>query len=162
LISLTKKEDVEHAKSLASSDVFKHGEILPKLFGELKDRYASRAGGFTRVLHLEPRLGDNAEQSIVELVDGTREMKFWMTARIVARLQKQGLEVDQLTQHNIDKLTRHRKQGQEEFESLVKRLKEEFYKTEESLASLPSNNLKSPVEPVIKENIKIVPRPARE
>lgn len=162
LISLTKKEDVEHAKSLASSEVFNHGESLPKLFGELKDRYAMRAGGFTRVLHLEPRLGDNAEQSIVELVDGSREMKLWMTARVVARLQKQGLEIDPLTQHNVDKLTKHREGGQQKFEDLVERMKQEFYKTEESLVSLPSERLRSPAQPHLKNNVKIVPRPAKE
>lgn len=162
LISLTKKDDVELAKSLASSEVFKHGETLPKLFGELKDRYNSRVGGFTRVLRLEPRLGDNAEQSIVELVDGKREMKFWMTARIVARLEKQGLELDELTKHNVEKLIKNRPNGSEEFTQLVERMKEEFYKTEESLESLPSDNLRSPIQPVLKNSIEIVPRPAKE
>lgn len=156
LISLTKKGDVARATSLASAQVFKHGEVLPKLFTELKERYAGREGGFTRVLRLEPRLGDNAEQSILELVDGGREMRLWLTARVVARLQKQGLEIDPLTQHNVDKLTKFR--PREEFDELVERMKTEFYTTEQSIESMPSNALKSPVEPVVRENIKIVPR----
>ncbi|CDR43776.1 CYFA0S12e04214g1_1 [Cyberlindnera fabianii] len=163
LISLTKKEDVAKAKSLAASDVFQHGKILPKLFGELKERYAQREGGFTRVLRLEPRLSDSAPQSILELVDGTREMKLWMTARVVARLEQQGLEVDPLTQHNVNKLIQLRPNGKEEFDSLVQRMKDLFYTDVELLEqNLPSEKLVSPVEPKLKDNIKIVPRPARD
>lgn len=163
LISLTKKEDVQRAKSLASSDIFQHGKTLPKLFGELKERYANREGGFTRVLRLEPRLSDSAPQSILELVDGTREMKLWMTARIVARLQQQGLEIDSLTQHNVDKLIKHRANGKEEFDALVQRMKDEFYKdTQKVQSNLPSENLSAPTEPKLKENVKVVPRPTHE
>lgn len=133
LISLTKKTNTERAISLASSDIFKHGEILPKLFGELKDRYKGREGGFTRVLRLEPRLSDSAPQSIVELVDGSREMKFWYLARIVARLEQQGLPIDNLTKTNVQKLIRYRQNGQEEFDQLVERMKREFYSNKEVL-----------------------------
>ncbi|KAH3686718.1 hypothetical protein WICPIJ_002298 [Wickerhamomyces pijperi] len=162
LISLTKKNDIATATSLAQADVFKHGQILPKLFGELKDRYANRVGGFTRVLRLEPRIGDNAPQSIVELVDGGREMKFWLTARIVARLEQQGLEVDDLTKFNVEQLTKLRANGPEEFRTLVERMKLEFYQNVESFRdNLPSENLKAPTEPQLKKNIRFVQRPAK-
>lgn len=163
MISLTKKSDLATATSLAQADVFKHGQILPKLFGELKDRYANRAGGFTRVLRLEPRLGDNAPQSIVELVDGGREMKFWLTARIVARLEQQGLEIDELTKFNVQQLIKLRHNGEEEFRTLVERMKVEFYQNIESFNdNLPSKNLKAPTEPQLKKNIRFVERPAKQ
>ncbi|KAH3670249.1 hypothetical protein WICMUC_004941 [Wickerhamomyces mucosus] len=162
LISLTKKSDIEQAKSLAQSDIFKHGEILPKLFGGLKERYANRAGGFTRVLRLEPRLGDNAPQSILELVDGPQEMKFWLTARVVARLQQQGLEIDPLTKHNVEQLIKYRQNGEVEFNQLVERLKVEFYSNVESFKdNLPSEHLKSPTEPNLKKYIRFVERPTK-
>ena len=43
--------------------------VLQKVFGELKDRYASRPGGYTRIVRLGFRLGDAAEMALLELVD---------------------------------------------------------------------------------------------
>jgi len=48
--------------------------LVEKIFNELAPKYAKRAeklkqgGGYTRVLHLGPRRGDNAEMGLVELV----------------------------------------------------------------------------------------------
>jgi len=46
---------------------------LKRLFGELGQRYAERPGGYTRIIRLGHRDGDNAELAIIELVDGPRE-----------------------------------------------------------------------------------------
>lgn len=43
--------------------------LLQKVFGELKDRYASRPGGYTRVIRIGYRQGDAAEIAYLELVD---------------------------------------------------------------------------------------------
>ena len=43
--------------------------VLQKVFGELKDRYASRPGGYTRIVRLGHRTGDAAEMALLELVD---------------------------------------------------------------------------------------------
>ena len=43
--------------------------VLQKVFGELKDRYASRPGGYTRIIRLGFRTGDAAEMALLELVD---------------------------------------------------------------------------------------------
>lgn len=42
---------------------------MDKLFGPLKDRYVTRPGGYTRVLRMPNRTGDNAPMAVVELVD---------------------------------------------------------------------------------------------
>jgi large subunit ribosomal protein L17 len=44
-------------------------EVLQKVFGELKDRYADRPGGYTRIIRLGYRLGDAAQMALLELVD---------------------------------------------------------------------------------------------
>jgi large subunit ribosomal protein L17 len=43
--------------------------IVSKLFDELGPRYKARPGGYTRILKMGFRVGDNAPMAFVELVD---------------------------------------------------------------------------------------------
>lgn len=49
-------------------------------------------------------------------------MRFMITARTVARLRKEKKDVNDLTQKNINKVTRFRKDGDAALEDMVKRL----------------------------------------
>ncbi len=75
LISLAKK-DTLHARRLAARHV-QDPEALKKLFSVLGPLYASRSGGYTRILKLGFRRGDSAQEAIIELVG--REPKFEST-----------------------------------------------------------------------------------
>jgi len=44
-------------------------DLLQKIFGELKDRYSTRPGGYTRIIRTGFRQGDAAEMAFLELVD---------------------------------------------------------------------------------------------
>lgn len=47
---------------------------VQRLFGELGPRYRDRNGGYTRIVRLGRRSGDNAELAVIELVDNPREL----------------------------------------------------------------------------------------
>jgi large subunit ribosomal protein L17 len=44
-------------------------EVVTKLFDELGPRFKARPGGYTRILHMENRPGDNADMALMALVD---------------------------------------------------------------------------------------------
>ncbi len=56
-----------HARRMAAARL-NGSEIVQKLFDEIAPRYAERPGGYTRMLKLGVRKGDNAEMVLLELV----------------------------------------------------------------------------------------------
>jgi large subunit ribosomal protein L17 len=68
LITLAKRDgDGLHARRLVRRDI-QDPEVMRKLFDTLGTRFATRPGGYTRILRLGPRKGDGAEMAIVELL----------------------------------------------------------------------------------------------
>ena len=67
LITLGKRGDL-HARRIAISRV-RDVEQVGKLFTTLGPRYATREGGYIRVLKAGFRYGDNAAMAVIELVD---------------------------------------------------------------------------------------------
>ena len=49
-------------------------KAVQRLFDELGTRYQGRNGGYTRIIRLGRRSGDNAELAVIELVDNPREL----------------------------------------------------------------------------------------
>ena len=67
LITLGKKDSLAN-KRLAFNRL-RDREMVLKLFNELGPRYATRNGGYLRILKMGFRVGDNAPMAYVELVD---------------------------------------------------------------------------------------------
>jgi large subunit ribosomal protein L17 len=68
LITLS-KVDTEAKRRLAFSRL-RDAKVVEKLFDDLGPRFKARAGGYTRILHMAPRPGDNADMALMQLVDG--------------------------------------------------------------------------------------------
>ncbi len=69
IITLGKRGDL-HARRLAARTIGDK-EVLHKLFAELGPRYADRQGGYTRLIKIGFRKGDDAPVTLVELVDSS-------------------------------------------------------------------------------------------
>ncbi|EFY90126.1 putative ribosomal protein YmL8 [Metarhizium acridum CQMa 102] len=94
--------------------------LLPKLFGEIRNRYLTREGGYTRVVRTEPKnTYDQGESSILEFVDGPKDSRFMMTAKTIARDRLLGQESTPVTAQNIKKVTQFR--GEKDLEDMVQR-----------------------------------------
>jgi large subunit ribosomal protein L17 len=75
LITLAKRDDGRlHARRLVLRDIHDM-DVVKKLFDSLGSRFASREGGYTRILRLGPRRGDGAEMAIVELLGSEYQPK---------------------------------------------------------------------------------------
>jgi large subunit ribosomal protein L17 len=57
-----------HARRLAAARLSNPKAVI-KLFDDIAPRYAERLGGYTRIHKLGPRLGDNAEMVLIELIE---------------------------------------------------------------------------------------------
>ncbi|KAJ5490489.1 Ribosomal protein L17 [Penicillium expansum] len=138
LITLGKK-NTEASRRRALEIFYTPHEMLPKLFGPLRERYADRPGGYTRnpakrTSTSPPKKGDKnairepkpqvkAPTAILELVDGPKDIRFAMTARTVAREREQGRDlVHSLTRLNVKKVTQFRKDGVEVLERAISQL----------------------------------------
>ena len=62
------KEDSEANRRLAFSRL-RDSEIVAKLFDTIGPRFKARPGGYTRILHMAPRAGDNAPMALMQLVE---------------------------------------------------------------------------------------------
>ncbi|MEO8323550.1 MAG: 50S ribosomal protein L17 [Actinomycetota bacterium] len=68
LITKAKKGSVHDRRNVLSH--IEDRAIVHKLFADIAPRFSDRGGGYTRILKLGPRNGDNAPMALIELVEG--------------------------------------------------------------------------------------------
>ncbi len=73
LITLGKADTV--AARRQAFEVLADRDLVKLLFSELAPRFTNRAGGYTRIVHLGNRRGDNAPLAILELTELKKEEK---------------------------------------------------------------------------------------
>lgn len=66
---LTRAKDDTYQNRRMVFQTLTNKETVKELFGAVADKIASRPGGYTRIIKLGSRLGDNAETCLIELVD---------------------------------------------------------------------------------------------
>lgn len=62
------KNDTTHSRRIVFS-YLKQKNAVTELFGDISNKIADRPGGYTRIIKLGNRLGDNAQMAYIELVD---------------------------------------------------------------------------------------------
>ncbi|MBP6303163.1 MAG: 50S ribosomal protein L17 [Bacteroidia bacterium] len=67
LITKSKTDDTNNRRVVFS--YLQNAESVKELFGSVANKIANRPGGYTRILKLGNRIGDNAEMAVIELVD---------------------------------------------------------------------------------------------
>lgn len=83
MITLGKKGDL-HAMRQAASYI-RDKKVVTKLFTTIAPRYNEREGGYTRIVKLGIRPGDNAPLSLIELVEAQFDKKPAKKAKPVAK-----------------------------------------------------------------------------
>ena len=71
MITLAKVPTVANRR--LAFDRLRDRDVVVKLFNELGPRFKARPGGYTRILKMGYRVGDNAPMALVELVDRAEE-----------------------------------------------------------------------------------------
>ena len=92
IISLGKKGDL-HSRRKANS-LLKDEKNIKRIFEVFSKRYQDRNGGYTRIIKLGNRYGDNAPTAVIELVDRDTEVKGKDSGPVIVK-KSENIEEDQ-------------------------------------------------------------------
>ena len=90
IITLGKKGDLLSLRKAIS--VLQDKKMASKVFGSLAERYKDRKGGYTRVIKLGNRFGDNAPMSVIELVDRDEDAKGKDSGPVIEKKSSEEIE----------------------------------------------------------------------
>ena len=90
IITLGKKGDLESRRKAIS--ILQDNKMTKKIFDVIADRYKDRKGGYTRIVKIGNRFGDNAQTAVIELIDRDEDAKGIDSGPII---EKKTIEEDQ-------------------------------------------------------------------
>ena len=73
IVTLGKKGDLQSKRKTIS--ILKDQKMSKKVFNVFAERYKARAGGYTRIIKLGNRFGDNAPIAVIEFIDRDENAK---------------------------------------------------------------------------------------
>ena len=94
VVTLGKKGDLSARRKTIS--ILQDEKMTKKIFDTLADRYSNRKGGYTRIIKLGNRFGDNAPTAVIEFVDRDEDVKGLDSGPVI---EKKTTEEEQLPQN---------------------------------------------------------------
>ena len=93
IITLGKKGDLSSRRKAMS--ILQDEKMTKKIFDILAERYSERNGGYTRIIKLGNRYGDNAPTAVIEFIDRDEDAKGLDSGPVI---EKKATEEEQLPQ----------------------------------------------------------------
>ena len=90
IVTLGKKGDLESRRKTIS--ILQDEKMTKKIFDIFADRYKDRSGGYTRIIKLGNRFGDNAPTAVIELVDRDEQAKGLDSGPIIEKKSTEEVE----------------------------------------------------------------------
>lgn len=124
------KEDTTHSRRVVFS-YLQSKEAITELFREISVKVADRPGGYTRIIKIGNRLGDNAEMCMMELVDfnenllAEKDAKKAKPARRRRKGGKKKIAEDAVAEPVVEEISEEVIETEAEVEEVMKEVKEE-------------------------------------
>ena len=90
IVTLGKKGDLISRRKTIST--LQDDKMTKKVFDILADRYKNRSGGYTRIIKLGNRFGDNAPTAVIEFVDRDENAKGLDSGPIIEKKSTEEVE----------------------------------------------------------------------
>ena len=90
IVTLGKKGDLLSRKKAIS--ILQDQKMSKKVFDVLSERYKSRSGGYTRIIKLGNRFGDNAPTAVIEFVDRDENAKGQDSGPVIEKKSTEDIE----------------------------------------------------------------------
>ena len=90
IVTLGKKGDLLSRRKIVS--ILQDQKMSKKVFDVLAERYKARLGGYTRIIKLGNRYGDNAPTAVIEFVDRDEDAKGLDSGPVIEKKSNEDLE----------------------------------------------------------------------